>query len=555
MPPWERSASRPGRLPGSLGDDEEGVRQLGRPQPRPTVVDGPHLEPCAGKEAGDVAEAGQRRGRLLDGHRAVVEDGDLAQDVGGAPLVPGRVAEEEVGTVREEGPLDVVPRRQPARRLIRAGPHLRDEHPSGPKCLSQPPQDPGLLRAGEALEDEVDEEYGVEPRCPVDVAQVAPEEASWDPLGSGQPPGVAKDGGPGVDTDDVVAETGQPQRVEPRAAPGIEDPRRWRREEAGEADDVAVDEKETSAGAVVCLVEMLAKQPSAEDRIAPVELHPGIEGNRHRGEFGRTDRRAGAGCGRTAALPKTAAAAGRRRGGALGGFALVGAPMPGAGAIVLRGHGPRPGSAGHNRPDMASFTTSIVQNHGIVAVLLLMAIESCGIPFPSEVIMPVAGALAAGALGGSSMSLGGAIVAGALGNLVGSLAAYAIAARIGEPFLLGPGRWVGISRHHVDLATRWFARYGLVAVLVGRVLPVVRTYISFPAGLARVPIGRFAVLTFVGALPWCAALAAAGYVVGADYQRVSGPIEKAAVVLAALVLLGLAVWLVQGRLEARRTRG
>jgi len=196
---------------------------------------------------------------------------------------------------------------------------------------------------------------------------------------------------------------------------------------------------------------------------------------------------------------------------------------------------------------MGSTVTTFVENHGVLAVLFLMAVESCGIPFPSEVIMPVSGALAAGALGGTHMSLVGAILAGTFGNLIGSLVAYALAAAFGKRLLLGPGRYVGISRSHVELAERWFARYGLVAVLVGRVLPVVRTYISFPAGLARVEPVRFAVFTFVGALPWCIALAVAGYEVGANYDRVSGPIEKAAVAVAVLVVIAIVAWIVRGR--------
>ena len=86
----------------------------------------------------------------------------------------------------------------------------------------------------------------------------------------------------------------------------------------------------------------------------------------------------------------------------------------------------------------------------------------------------------------------------------------------------------------------------------GRVLPVIRTYISFPAGLARVNLPWFSVLTFAGALPWCAALALAGYVLGTNYDRISGPIEKAAIVIALLVAVGLVVWYVRGRREASR---
>jgi membrane protein DedA with SNARE-associated domain len=196
---------------------------------------------------------------------------------------------------------------------------------------------------------------------------------------------------------------------------------------------------------------------------------------------------------------------------------------------------------------ISGFTHDFVRDHGLGAVFLLMAVESCGIPFPSEVIMPVAGAVAAGAIAGAHLGLVPAIVAGAAGNLLGSLVAWVLAARFGEPLLLGPGRYAGISRSHIELADRFFRRRGLLAVLVGRVLPVIRTYISFPAGLARVPIVPFAVLTFLGALPWSAGLAIAGYEVGANYDRISGPIGKAAIIIAVLVVVAVVVWFVRGR--------
>src|SRR5947207_13319531 len=150
--------------------------------------------------------------------------------------------------------------------------------------------------------------------------------------------------------------------------------------------------------------------------------------------------------------------------------------------------------------------------------------ESCGFPFPSEVIMPTAGVLAAA----GHMNLVAAIIAGGLANLVGWLIAYWVAARFGEPLLLGPGRYIGIRRHHLELADGWFRRWGLLAVFLGRVLPVIRTYISFPAGLARIDLTKFSVLTLVGALPWCAALALVGYVLGRNYDRIRGPLEDGA---------------------------
>jgi len=192
--------------------------------------------------------------------------------------------------------------------------------------------------------------------------------------------------------------------------------------------------------------------------------------------------------------------------------------------------------------------TNFVASYGLLAVFVLMVVESCGVPFPSEVTMPVAGLLAAA----GHLNLGAVILTGAFANLVGSLIAYWLAARWGEPLLLGPGRYAGIRRHHLDIADGWFRRWGLPAVFFGRMLPVVRTYISFPAGLARVDLSRFAILTFFGALPWCAALALAGYLLGKNYERISGPIEKAAIVIAVLVAAGLVVWYLRGRREATR---
>jgi len=192
---------------------------------------------------------------------------------------------------------------------------------------------------------------------------------------------------------------------------------------------------------------------------------------------------------------------------------------------------------------LTAAVSQFVATYGLLAVFVLMVGESCGLPFPSEVIMPTAGLLAAG----GHMNLVAAIIAGAAANLVGSLIAYVLAARFGEPLLLGPGRYVGIRRHHLEMADGWFQRWGLPAVLIGRVLPVIRTYISFPAGLARINLTWFSVLTFVGALPWVAALTLVGYLLGKNYDRISGPLEKGAIGIAVLVAIVVVVWYVRGR--------
>jgi len=196
---------------------------------------------------------------------------------------------------------------------------------------------------------------------------------------------------------------------------------------------------------------------------------------------------------------------------------------------------------------VTQFITNFINSNGIYAVLFLMTIESCGIPFPSEVIMPFAGWLAFG----GHLTFLTVVIVGAVGNLIGSLIAYVIAAQFGEPVLLSKaGRRLGIRKSHIDMADDWFQRYGLAAVFFGRILPVVRTYISFPAGLARVHLAPFAVLTFLGALPWCAALAGAGYKLGASWNNVSGPISKIAIVLAVVVVVGIVVWFIRGREKA-----
>jgi membrane protein DedA with SNARE-associated domain len=187
--------------------------------------------------------------------------------------------------------------------------------------------------------------------------------------------------------------------------------------------------------------------------------------------------------------------------------------------------------------------SQLIASYGLAAVLVLITLDSCGVPLPSEVILPVAGALAAA----GHLAFPAVVAVGTLASLLGALTAYGLAARFGTPILLGPGRWLGFRRRHLDLADRWFSRYGPWAVLVGRIVPVVRGYVSFPAGLTGFPILPFSILTVAGSLPWCAGLTTAGYVLGAHYQRVSGPVGVAASVIGVLVVVLLAVWFVRGR--------
>lgn len=163
---------------------------------------------------------------------------------------------------------------------------------------------------------------------------------------------------------------------------------------------------------------------------------------------------------------------------------------------------------------LVSFVVTVISAGGYFGVAGLMAIESACIPLPSEVIMPFAGYLVS--LG--RFSLIGAATAGALGCNIGSTIAYLVAAYGGRAAFERWGRYVLIRHEELDRAEKFFARYGAVTVFVGRLLPVVRTFISFPAGLARMPMLKFQIYSFVGAWPWCLALAYVGMVLGARWD-------------------------------------
>jgi membrane protein DedA with SNARE-associated domain len=163
---------------------------------------------------------------------------------------------------------------------------------------------------------------------------------------------------------------------------------------------------------------------------------------------------------------------------------------------------------------LASWIVEIISAAGYFGVVLMMAIESACIPLPSEVIMPFAGYL----VSTNQFSLIGAATAGALGCNLGSTIAYYVAAWGGRPVLERWGRYILISHSELERTDRFFERYGAATVFFGRLLPVVRTFIAFPAGLARMPMLKFQFYTFAGSWPWCFALAYIGYLLGARWD-------------------------------------
>ena len=145
---------------------------------------------------------------------------------------------------------------------------------------------------------------------------------------------------------------------------------------------------------------------------------------------------------------------------------------------------------------------------GYGGIILLMALESACIPIPSEVIMPAAGYLA---WKGDGMNIVGVVLAGSFGSMLGSLAAYYAGLKLGRPLIIRYGKYIFMSEGDIERAEKWFARYGGKATFISRMVPIVRTFISLPAGIGRMEVRRFTAYSFIGSIPWCTFLALLGY--------------------------------------------
>jgi membrane protein DedA with SNARE-associated domain len=196
-----------------------------------------------------------------------------------------------------------------------------------------------------------------------------------------------------------------------------------------------------------------------------------------------------------------------------------------------------------------------ISAYGYLAVFVLMFAESACIPVPSELTMLFAGALAAGAVPGAHLNLVLAIAAGVAGNVGGSYLAWGVGVFGGRAAWHRWGRYILLRDDDIDRAEGWFRRHGTKAVFFGRLLPVVRTFISLPAGLARMPPVRFGVYTVLGCIPWTAALAWAGYAVGRNWGNVASALHGPSYALAALLVLLVIFAFVMLLRRRRRERG
>jgi membrane protein DedA with SNARE-associated domain len=193
------------------------------------------------------------------------------------------------------------------------------------------------------------------------------------------------------------------------------------------------------------------------------------------------------------------------------------------------------------------FVTTTIADHGVWAIFLLMLVESACIPMPSEVTMLYGGYL----VHQGDASFVGVVAAGVFGNLIGSWLIYYVGLFGGRTLLIRHGRWVGVKVKHVEQADHWFERHGNQAVFIGRILPVVRTFISLPAGVARMPIVPFTIYTFVGCTIWVAALTGIGVALGPHWETAHEALHHLDELVIAAIVLGL-LYLAFRHLKKRR---
>jgi membrane protein DedA with SNARE-associated domain len=194
---------------------------------------------------------------------------------------------------------------------------------------------------------------------------------------------------------------------------------------------------------------------------------------------------------------------------------------------------------------ITNFVQNLYGTFGYAGLMLAMALESCLIPLPSEIVMPLAGYFTIATFAnGSHFNIWLVALVGSIGSVIGSAAAYGIGAYGGRPFIMRYGRYILISRHDFDLADRWFLRYGNAITFFSRMLPIVRTYISLPAGIARMNFGKFLLYTFLGSLPWCLLLAFLGQKLGSGYAKLGSYFHglDAVIVVAFVVLVALYIY-------------
>jgi membrane protein DedA with SNARE-associated domain len=194
---------------------------------------------------------------------------------------------------------------------------------------------------------------------------------------------------------------------------------------------------------------------------------------------------------------------------------------------------------------LITFLTNLFQTIGWLGVVVIMILESANIPIPSEVTMPLAGWLLVQARGLSAFHafwIGGLL--GAVGCTVGSVLSYGLGAWGGRPLVERYGKYILVSDEDLERADRWFGRWGDWAVFISRLLPIVRTFISFPAGVVRVRLLRFTVLSFIGSFIWCGLLAWGGWHFGQHWEQLRAAMRPFDIPILVIIVLGFAWYVV-----------
>ena len=200
---------------------------------------------------------------------------------------------------------------------------------------------------------------------------------------------------------------------------------------------------------------------------------------------------------------------------------------------------------------IVQFLTNLLQAIGWPGVVAIMTLESANIPIPSEVTMPLAGWMlvqARGMTARDALLLGGLF--GALGCTLGSILSYGLGAWGGRPLLKRYGKWIMIGEEDLEKADRWFGRWGDWAAFVSRLLPIVRTFISFPAGVTKMNFWRFVVFTFTGSFIWCGLLALGGYYLGSNWETLRDAMRPFDIPIAIAILAGLG-WYIYRHVQKR----
>ncbi|MGZ4862917.1 MAG: DedA family protein [Halobacteriota archaeon] len=189
---------------------------------------------------------------------------------------------------------------------------------------------------------------------------------------------------------------------------------------------------------------------------------------------------------------------------------------------------------------LGNFIVTVIEHFGYVGVFVAMTLESTGLPLPSEIIMGFAGYV----VWEGRLTLLGITLAGTLGCLAGSLIAYGIGAYGGRPLLERYGKYVLIRKSELDRAEQWFEKHGEIAVFISRLLPVVRAFISYPAGIVRMDIKRFSLYTVLGSLPFCFAFAYLGVALGPHWEDIRGLLRyfNITVIVGIVVLIGYLIY-------------